>query len=485
MDAIISIFMIFLCTTISFYVLFFTTPYTTGIQLREVSKNGIYQWAYMVLSGIGYIGYMFLESITNFISTSLRRGRNSRSVVLINSLLYIGTILLTTQIYESAMGSMISPDIGGLNVGGNTSYDRLSDTLMIFQLFRAYAATDSVWGALTTTVTTCLLYYVTTVVFFSIMYGLMSQKIYEFQLISKHCTEDQIAYLLDFEADSLDIRQMPHRLLTEACNFVDSIASIKNFQICDLKRIFIILILLFSIAKYILSQLGLMELDITFQGLIADLAESAGTLNILLSFLITWLFTVCLCVLNRFLYKILPPSVQETITKLSLNATKAAAQIKEKRNTWSDKHDAVWLETDGQASRRENKILERANLSYQPPSKTRAHQQKATVAEDKEMTFSTEASPKKKTEKRYPPKEKPQKPDGPIRKFFFDPEANRAYLQQQEALEKQYSKFEQEWKKYVDEIRQNPDALPDFSEMPEWLQELGENSVEWIMLKGL
>lgn len=129
--------------------------------------------------------------------------------------------------------------------------------------------------------------------------------------------------------------------------------------------------------------------------------------------------------------------------------------------------------------------MERANLSYQPPSKKRAHQQKATVAEDKEMTFSTEASPKKKTEKRYSPKEKPQKPDGPIRKFFSDPEANRAYLQQQEALEKQYSKFEQEWKKYVDEIREYPDALPDFSEMPEWLQELGENSVEWIMLKGL
>lgn len=485
MGAIISILAIFLCTTISFYVLFFTTPYTTGIQLREVSKNGIYQWTYMVLSGIGYIEYMFLESITNFISLSLRRDRNSRSVVLINSLLYIGTIFLMTQIYESAIDSMISPDVGGLNVGGNTSYDRLNDTLTIFQLFRAYAATDSIWGALTTTVITCLLYYVATVVFFSIMYGLMSQKIYEFQLISKHCTEDQIAYLLDFEADSLNIRQIPHRLLTEACNFVDSIASIKNFQICGLKCLFLVLILLFSIAKYMLIQFGLMELDITFQGLIADLIESAGTLNILLSFLITWLFTVCLCVFNRLLYKILPPSAQETITKLSTNATKAAAQIKEKRNAWSDKHDAVWLETDGQASRKENKILERADLSYQPPSEKRARQQKATVAEDEAETFSSEDPPKKKTEKRYPPKEEPQKPDH-IKKSFLDPEVQRAYLQQQEELEKQYAKFKQEWDAWEKYIRENPDALPDYSEMPTWFQEeFEENSMKWITLKGL
>ena len=290
---------------------------------------------------------------------------------------------------------------------------------------------------------------------------------------------------MDFEADSLNIRQIPHRLLTEACNFVDSIASIKNFQICGLKCLFLVLILLFSIAKYMLIQFGLMELDITFQGLIADLIESAGTLNILLSFLITWLFTVCLCVFNRLLYKILPPSAQETITKLSTNATKAAAQIKEKRNAWSDKHDAVWLETDGQASRKENKILERADLSYQPPSEKRARQQKATVAEDEAETFSSEDPPKKKNEKRYPPKEEPQKPDH-IKKSFLDPEVQRAYLQQQEELEKQYAKFKQEWDAWEKYIRENPDALPDYSEMPTWFQEeFEENSMKWITLKGL
>lgn len=478
-----SILVIFLCSTISFFVLFFTTPYTTGIQLREMSKSGIYQWTYMILSGIGYILYMFLESITNFICTFLGKNRNSRGIVLINTLLYVGAIFFMTQIYELTMGILIAPDVGGLHVGGNTSYDHFSDTLTIFQLFRSYAATDSIWEAIKTTVTTCLLYYCATVVFFSIMYGLMSQKIHEFQLISQHCTKDQIAYLLDFEADSLDIRQIPHRLLTEACNFVDSIASIKNFQIRGLKPIFLVCILLLSTVKYILSQLGLIELDVSFQGLIADLIESAGTLNILLSFLVSWLFTACLCVFSQILYKVLPPRVQETVTRVSQNATKAAAQIKEKRNSWSDEHDAVWLETDGQASRKENRILERAGLSYQPPSKKSSPQQKTAAREGESSKTASEAPPKKKVEKRYPPMEEVQY--SPIRKIILDPEEEKEYLQQLEEQEKKYLKFKQELEDYVAYIQKTPEALPDFSEMPEWIQKKGECSSIWIRLKGL
>lgn len=478
MDSVLAILGIFLCSTISFFVLFFTTPYTTGIQLREISKNGIYQWIYMILSGLGNILYMLLECSTNLISSVLKKERNSCSVILINSLLYVGAIFLITQSYAWIISNIINPDVSSLTIGGKSSYDRLSDSLIVFQLFRAYASANSILDALKITVTICLLYYCVTVVFFSIMYGLMSQKIYEFQFISKYCTEEQRGYLLDFEANSLDIRQLPHSLLTEACNFVDSISSIKNFQIPGSKGVFLVLILLFSTVQYVLNQIGLIEFDITVHGLIFELVESAGILNILLSFLVTCIFTKCLCLFNYFIYKISPPNVQETITTLSHRAAEAAAQIKEKRNNWSDDHDAVWLETDGQASRKENKMLERANLSYQSPSKKREQQKSSTAPEDRSTMFDSHPPLKKTVEKRYPPQEKPQKHPSVKPMFLDDPEGEKKYLQQEEERKKRW----QEWENYKDYIKQNPEALPDFEEMPEWLQ---NDHSKWIELKGL
>ena len=73
----------------------------------------------------------------------------------------------------------------------------------------------------------------------------------------------------------------------------------------------------------------------------------------------------------------------------------------------------------------------------------------------------------------------------PFRKIILDPEEEKEYLQQLEEQKKKYLKFKQELEDYVAYIQKNPEALPDFSEMPEWIQKKGECSSIWIRLKGL
>lgn len=333
---------LFLVTWLSFFLFFFNVPYWTGNEMGEVARNGVYRLFYTFCSNIGWVVYKAIERVSNAVDKVLRIRPGSVAHTVINLLFYIGAVYVFSQGYDFLMSSVIGGEVSELKIADESSYSKLSDLLLYWQILNNFTEVHSVgtfFLALKDSFFGIVTFICGTIVFFSAMYGLLVQKTQELCLVEKLSHSGIIKELLEYEEETPSLRTLPKQIVASVVKFFNKLSVLRNFKFFGVQIAFCVILLAYSLVKTILGE------QADFQELALDFLDESDIINVLVSFAISFIGAKVAVVMGRLVHRFLPRSVQEKLHTVSVHCNTVVSAIRQKRNEWSLKFDAVYQRT--------------------------------------------------------------------------------------------------------------------------------------------
>ena len=328
-----------LCTSLSFSLFFFTTPYTTGMELRDVTDNGIYRFLYVAISTMGDLVYKFIEFVFATICEVTGWRKLSFGVVFLNTIAYMFVVICASNLYEVLMSSVIQGDVVEFKKLGETSYGNVKDLVLVAQIYGQLRNNMSESGFISTifaTVKALVLFFSGTMVYFTFMHGLLTQKMYDFDIITRVVGEERKKEILDFKSDGVTLSDLPKAIFSGVCNFVDNLGMLQNFRFRAIQIAFAVACFIYATVKALLGEAA------TFGDLLFNLLDEAEIINIFVSFMFTYISAKATSFFADIVYKKLPENMQMKISELSERGNHAVTKIQKSRDLWSSRRDAVW-----------------------------------------------------------------------------------------------------------------------------------------------
>ena len=173
---VLEIIAVFLATSLSFFLFYFSVPYRAGSDMAELSSSGIWRAFYRFLSKIGYLIHRLCETVYNALPLPkvLKRGAVGACT---NLLFYVVILYLLISGYSNITNSVFPEGVGELANGGDRVWDVLCSVLVFLRLLNSLMPGNSIFAVLATIVVSLLLYTVINTLFFSILFGLLHEKV--------------------------------------------------------------------------------------------------------------------------------------------------------------------------------------------------------------------------------------------------------------------------------------------------------------------
>lgn len=173
---ILKIIAIFLATSLSFFLFYFSVPYWAGSDMAELSSSGIWRAFYRFLSKSGYLIHRLCETVYNALPLpkAMRRGAIGACT---NLLFYVVILYLLISGYSNITNSIFPEGTDELASGGNSAWDVLCSGLAFLRLVDNLMPGNNLFAVLAIIAVSLTLYTVINTLFFSILFGLLHEKV--------------------------------------------------------------------------------------------------------------------------------------------------------------------------------------------------------------------------------------------------------------------------------------------------------------------
>lgn len=167
---------VFVATSLSFFLFYFSVPYWAGSDMAELSSSGIWRAFYRFLSKIGYLIHRLCETVYNALPLQkvLKRGAVGACT---NLLFYVVILYLLIRGYSNITDAVFPEGVGELANGGDRVWDVLCSVLVFLRLLNNLMPGNSIFAVLAIIVVSLILYTVINTLFFSILFGLLHEKV--------------------------------------------------------------------------------------------------------------------------------------------------------------------------------------------------------------------------------------------------------------------------------------------------------------------
>lgn len=173
---ILKIVAVFLATSLSFFLFYFSVPYWTGNDMAELSSSGIWRAFYRFLSKIGYLMHRLCETVYGIlpIPKAMRQGAIGACT---NMLFYVIVLYLLIGGYSTVTNALFPEGVEELANGGSRVWDVLCSGVVFLRLIGELAPGNNIFAVLIIIVVSVALYTVINTLFFSILFGLLHEKV--------------------------------------------------------------------------------------------------------------------------------------------------------------------------------------------------------------------------------------------------------------------------------------------------------------------
>lgn len=173
---VLEIIAVFLATSLSFFLFYFSVPYWTGNGMAELSPSGIWRAFYRFLSKIGYLIHRLCETVYGIlpIPNAMRRGAIGACT---NMLFYVIVLYLLIGGYSTVTNALFPEGVEELANGGSRVWDILCSGVVFLRLIGELAPGNNIFAVLIIIVVSVALYTVINTLFFSILFGLLHEKV--------------------------------------------------------------------------------------------------------------------------------------------------------------------------------------------------------------------------------------------------------------------------------------------------------------------
>lgn len=333
---------IYLVAVVTFFAFFFSVPYWTGSEMQDVSKNGVYRWLYYKCSSLGNLMYRGIETVNNKIDRAAKLKPGGTAHTCVNLLFYVVAVFAMNTLYDSLMSSFVSGEFDELKVDLSSSYSRFQEVMLVWGImnnFHEVTGVGSFFAALRQSIGGITAFVIGTMIFFSVMYGLLEQKVIELKLAERIRWQSKLEDENHDGVADFSVKNLWLSVTGNAQEFLDKIAVLRNFKVVGVVIAFLGVTAVYSLVMAVCGEVA------DFQGLLLDLLDESDIMNSIGSFVIGFIYAKVVVVLGRAVYRVMPSQVRSAIDSASRKGNDAVAAIKEKRNLWSAKMDSLYQRT--------------------------------------------------------------------------------------------------------------------------------------------
>lgn len=366
-----------LITYITVFVFFFNSNYASGAELQDLSKHGVYRGLYCFVSNIGTFCYYGLERFQASVCRRLNIRRESGLYSILNGLLYLGVLYAYVTFYELAVEYFMLGEVDSIVFDLSSSYSKVSEAIMIVGVIKNFAnlfETLSFGDALLQMISSTIIYIGLSFFFFTTVYGLLRNKVYELKLAEKVTSRLKVQAIADSEVDttSAPVVEAVEQEVQEIANvdevtsgiaklaesfkpfvlsikdaligFADGIGVLRNFSYPTVKVAALLGVLAYSaIIVYrgegYGSAVGLYDLAV-------NLLDESGVVDIVCSYAICSVWGAITLFLCGSVKKVLPEQVQERIDELGDKGNAYVEKVEERVEDFAKEVDAVYAKSE-------------------------------------------------------------------------------------------------------------------------------------------
>ncbi|WP_179037104.1 hypothetical protein [Paenibacillus sp. URB8-2] len=349
----------FIAMALTFGLLYFNAPYWCGKEMFETSKNGLWRWYYLLLSKIGHLFYQLCEKVSKYLQTFLfkkmKLNISRRHPIwsnLINLFVYIGAVFFLTQVYDKICGYFVINDNANFNTLASGNEGILTELQTKVSFFRIVVEVNELNGghfdAASIFVSVvfviamwALLIFINTL-YFSIIYGLLKEKLIEVNFLLKRNRVNQKVEE-EAEKEQPTLKNLLSQIENKIREWAASQTVISNiYHNIKVLLAFIPILFAFSSIMYVTGNY-----KVPLRSIAWELFDSIGLVNILISFAITWLSTKAAQKTGAYAISIAPAGVQNLFENLSERAGRKAESYEDNRRRWAENNDWVRNEQNG------------------------------------------------------------------------------------------------------------------------------------------
>ncbi len=343
----------FLALAASFFLFYFNVPYWTGKDMADMSDSGIWRAFFRFLSFLGYGVYWLFDKLFEVVAQpvcNLLVGRKDpgkiserhvlyRILDVLRIFLFAGFLWLLTNMYTGFMDYLFgSAPIADLaESGGEGFLGFLSRGICFLRVLVDFKRPTQEWtfglvaAATITTLIGLVIYVVINTLFFSILYGLLRQLLDEVHPLNK------LPFLQKKEAPALPaasdedessarskLSELWEQIMDSVRDFLGKMTIYYEWRHPVSLILTLVVLFLFSFAMTYFGKNDLTPLDV-----VKEVLDSIGVVQIVLSFIVTWLMGKLAEKSTRAVVRHLPQGMQNAIHRLSA-----------KGNAWADAQDA-------------------------------------------------------------------------------------------------------------------------------------------------
>lgn len=331
------------------YFVYFSVPFFTSVSVLESSKNerenGLYQWAFMMLSYIGYGFYRFLAFFARFIYEKVVSRFNLNHTIgrnllkLLDIAIFSGTIyllnlgkqfliFLTMQAVPEQLETLVESHM--IDGAAETLVERLINGIAYWQVGRAVllGTRDSggnLFLAILQVIWVCLLIFGINLLIFAVIYGLLVSRMEQIGVIANWDRAKKVLDSVSGETEEGTVAGLLNKLRSAALEIPRQMSYV--YLTLQNGSMFFLVIM----GSLFISSLDIFNRENIAGAVLSTLFPLEDFAKIILNFLLTYLLAKLWQILNGKIVRSLPETIREKIYALSESALEVVKQIKEKR----------------------------------------------------------------------------------------------------------------------------------------------------------
>lgn len=336
----------FLIMALSYFLFYYSAPYWSSAQIKDVINHGLYQSLFILLSSVGDLLYKGVEKLNSWAGNQLKQARILSGTVheavhgAVNAVLYTGIIWVATYLYNGASGLILQG--GGSYTLSFSEWSYATNAATFLEAVQLRMAETPGFPGIVDAAVNMLIYVGITILYSAFMYGLLRYKIKEFnlgkQIFGDHGTEQ-------WKTDGGSfLSQVRGKLIPDLKNGIvsglDNLCLLRSFRVAGSLILFCGIIFLYSIAMILLNREP--EID----GILAGILEASGVVDIVLSFLIAFVWGKIVSLLGITVYVAAPEPVKNVIDDVDKMGKELVSTIEGGRRAWAEKNDDLFQRTE-------------------------------------------------------------------------------------------------------------------------------------------
>lgn len=349
----------FLTLAVSFFLFFFNVPYWTGRDMADMSKSGIWRAFFRFLSFLGYgLHRLYLHIAGWILDIPLNlfwRNRRVREdspffqgvVGFVDLLCSAATLFLMITVYNGFMDSMFPADIGALAEGTDGSLlGTLSEAVVFLRVVsgvKSGSGAGSAVAAVMVTLVALVSYVIINTLFFSILFGFLREHLEErpFLTLAKEKLNIPSAPPTEPDEEPSPAQRLLRQLKEATEGFFNKTTVHYGVYEPVALVLFLLALLIYSV---VMTRLG--KNDMGPWDVVKQVLDSIGVVQIVASFLVTYLAGKLSEKAAKSVVKVLPQGVQNAIHAASAKGNAWADAEDAKRHIWAQEHQVKAYQKD-------------------------------------------------------------------------------------------------------------------------------------------